>query len=80
MCSDERACVCGGRRTTEKRNRATHMGLDENLHRSQQTEESQLADLFYRAIDHFSLDGFHDECLVVQGEFGFSCSVDDFGT
>ena len=47
-----RACVCGGsgdegRRPIEKGNRATHMSRDENLHRSQQTKESQLADLFH---------------------------------
>jgi hypothetical protein len=49
-----RACVCvwwsGRRRTTndpEEENRATHMGRDKNLHRSQQTKEPQLADLFH---------------------------------
>lgn len=56
------------------------MRRHKDLHRPQETKEPQLADLFHRTIDHFPLDRFHDQRLVVEGELGLARALDDFGS
>lgn len=73
----ERECK---KKETEKRSACTHMRRHKDLHRSQDAEESQLADLFDLTIHHLALDGLHHQRLVMERELGFAGSLDDLGT
>lgn len=73
----ERGCK---QKETEKRRTCTHMRRDEDLHRSQDAEESQLSDLFDLTVHHLALDGLHHQRLVMKRELGFAGALDDLGT